>query len=174
MALFLSLLVGAIISYNFVQRDVRFQTLYKVITGQVQIDNQTLDTISSLRWANLKAGLEVVRADLKEGNWLSLLIGNGIKPETRRPLKEPAVGYESVFLVSEFIEKGLIGLLALLWLYGRYYLCILRYRLEEPLVIPFLLMPSVMFLGSVFTGFWDALLPLYFLWFRMVEEYGRV
>ncbi|MFN3947368.1 MAG: hypothetical protein ACK4LA_04690 [Aquificaceae bacterium] len=168
-----SLLVGFFASYNFLQKDVRFQTLYKVITGQVQLDSQTLDTISSLRWANFVAGLEVIKEDIKEGKWLPLLTGHGIKPETRLYLKPPAVGYESILFVSEFIEKGLIGLLAILWLYWRYYTYLLRYKIKEPLVIPFLLMPSVMFVGSLFTGFWDALLPLYFLWFKMIEEYEK-
>ncbi|MFN4319855.1 MAG: hypothetical protein ACK4FY_05230 [Aquificaceae bacterium] len=170
----LSLSFGAIFSYNFVKKDERFQVFYKVLTGQERLEDKTLDAISSLRWANLRSGLMVIERDVKEANIIPLLIGHGLKPEEREGLYiKSAVGYESVLFVSEFIEKGLLGLFAILWLYWKYYSFLFRYRLTDFLVIPFLLMPSVMFVGSLFTGFWDALLPLYFLWFRMVEQYER-
>ncbi len=170
----LSISLGAVFSYNFMKKDARFQAFYKVLTGQERLDNKTLDAISSLRWANLRAGLMVIERDIKEANVIPLLIGHGLKPEEREGLYiESAVGYESILFVSEFIEKGLLGLLALLWLYWKYYSFVFRYKLADFLVIPFLLMPSVMFVGSLFTGFWDALLPLYFLWFRMIEGYER-
>jgi len=170
----LSISLGAVFSYNFVKKDARFQAFYKVLTGQEKLDNRTLDAISSLRWANLRAGLMVIERDIKEANIVPLLIGHGLKPEEREGLYiKSAVGYESLLFVSEFIEKGLLGLLALLWLYWKYFSFVFRYKLADFLLIPFLLTPSVMFVGSLFTGFWDALLPLYFLWFRMIEQYER-
>ena len=166
--LLFSLFAGGLFSYNFIQKDVRFQTLYKVFVGEASLDQQTLDTISSYRLANLKASLWIIEKDIREGNIVPLLIGHGVKPEERLEVKW-GVGFESFFIFSEFIEKGFLGLLAVLWLYWRYYSFVLRYKIRDFLVIPLLLMPSIMFIGSLFTFFWDALLPLYLLWFGIVE-----
>lgn len=165
-----SLFAGILFSYNFVQKDARFQILYKVLIGEAKLDEQALNTISSSRLANLKAALWIIEKDIKEGNIVPLLIGHGIKPEERLEVKW-GIGFESLFIVSEFIEKGFLGLLSILWLYWRYYSFVLKYKVKDFLVIPLLLMPSVMFIGSIFTFFWDALLPLYLLWFRMIEGY---
>ncbi|MDM7267339.1 MAG: hypothetical protein P3W89_006940, partial [Aquificaceae bacterium] len=60
----------------------------------------TLDAISSLRWANLRAGIMVIERDIKEANIVPLLIGHGLKPEEREGLHiKSAVGYVSVLFI---------------------------------------------------------------------------
>lgn len=168
------LLIGMSFSYLFVQRDVRFQVLYRVFVGDQELNQETLNTISSVRLNNLKAGIEVIKGDVQKVDLLPLLIGHGINPGERLDVK-PAIGstYESVIFVSELIERGILGIVGILWIFFVYFSFLFRFKVKEFLLLPFLLMPSVMFIGSLFTGFWDALLPLYLLYFRMVEKYGR-
>ncbi|MFN3814253.1 MAG: hypothetical protein ACK4SM_06495 [Aquificaceae bacterium] len=168
------MLIGMTFSYFFMQKDVRFQALYKVFVGDKGLNQETLNTISSVRWNNLKAGIEVIRRDVQQRDLLPLLIGHGINPGERLSVK-PAIGstYESFFFISELIERGLLGIVGILWSFFAYYSFLFRFRVREFLFLPFLLMPSVMFIGSIFTVFWDALLPLYLLYFRMVEKHRK-
>ncbi len=77
-----------------------------------------------------------------------------------------------MLFISVLIENGILGLSGIAYLYAKYYTFVMRFRLsrENIFVVPFLLTPSLIFVGSIFTGFWDALLPLYLVWFRIVEE----
>ncbi|MEJ7555742.1 MAG: hypothetical protein WKI51_01685, partial [Aquificaceae bacterium] len=82
--------------------------------------------------------------------------------------------YESIFLLSELIEKGLLGLFAVLWVYYAYFRFLLGFRIEDN--VDYLLMPLLLALGShlvgtVFTFFWDAMLPLYLVLFMVVERF---
>jgi len=158
----------------FAQKDQRFFTITKVLLGQETLNEKTLDTILSTRWSNFKAGLEVIKRDINEGNYIQLLIGHGINSGYYLEPKSPAGGsYESVFLLSEFIEKGLLGLLGLLWLWGSYYSYLLNLKLkkeEDILLVPSLSFLSAMLVGSVFTLFWDAMLPWVLLVFRLAEK----
>ncbi|MCX8060613.1 MAG: hypothetical protein N3C13_05385, partial [Aquificaceae bacterium] len=121
-----------------------------------------------------KAGIEVVRRDFREGNWLPLLIGHGVNSGYYLEPKSPVGGvYESVLLISELIEKGFIGLLFVLWLYWVYLRFLLRFKISERgdyLLLPLLLALGSHLAGAVFTFFWDALLPLYLIMFRLVES----
>ncbi|WP_448588240.1 hypothetical protein [Thermocrinis sp.] len=171
-----SLTLAGALSFTFlVERDPRFSTMVEVVLGEKSLNDQTLDTISSIRWQILKAGLEVVKRDLQEGNYLPLLIGHGINSGYYLEPRSPVGGvYESVFLLSEFIEKGFLGLLGILWLWWSYYSYILRFRpksKEDFLVIPCLCFLSISLIGSVFTFFWDAMLPWMLLTFRIAERY---
>jgi len=158
-------------SFILSKKDVRFKTVFEVITGEREINDETLNIISSTRWDIAKAGIEVIKRDLREGNYLPLLIGHGIDSGYYLEPRSPVGGsYESVFLLSEFIEKGALGLLGVLWVMVAYYAYVLRVGLQDFLEIPLLLAPSVLFIGSVFTFFWDALLPLYLFLFRILEK----
>ncbi|WP_333784581.1 hypothetical protein [Thermocrinis sp.] len=158
-----------------VQKDQRFSTMTEVLLGQEALNEETLDVISSIRWTIFKAGLEVIKKDLKEGNYLPLLIGRGLNSGYYLEPKSPVGGtYESVFLLSEFIEKGILGLLGILWLWWAYYSYILKLKLrkeEDFLLIPSLSFLSTMLIGSVFTMFWDAMLPWTLLVFRVAEKH---
>ncbi len=150
-------------------KDQRFKTLFEVVEGRRKFNEEALNTILTNRWFILKEGLKVLQRDIKERRLIPLLLGHGLNAGKR--LHSPFGGYyESFLLFSEFIEKGLVGVIALTWLYLTYYLHLFRRRIKSLLEIPFLLIPSVVFLGALFTTFWDALLPLYLLSFGMVEE----
>jgi len=157
-----------------VQKDLRFSTMTEVLLGKKALNEETLDVISSIRWTIFKAGLEVVKKDLKEGNYLPLLIGHGLNSGYYLEPKSPVGGtYESVFLLSEFIEKGILGLLGILWLWWAYYSYLLKLKLkkeEDILLVPSLSFLSTMLIGSVFTMFWDAMLPWMLLVFRLAEK----
>ncbi|MEJ5339512.1 MAG: O-antigen ligase family protein [Aquificaceae bacterium] len=171
----ITLFIGFVASsVTLAQKDIRYRAVYEFITGKRALDDEALNTISSYRWEIAKAGIQVIKEDLQEGNWLPLLIGHGINSGYYLEPRSPVGGvYESVFLLSEFIEKGLIGLLAVLWVYYSYFRFLLNFRLmrrEEYLLMPLLLALGSHLIGSVFTFFWDAMLPLYLVMFRVVER----
>ena len=171
MILSILLVAGAGTFFVLSTKDARFKTTLEVIIGKREINEETLNIISTTRWNIAKTGLEVLRNDLKEGNYLPLLIGHGINSGYYLQPKSPAGGtYESVFLLSEFIEKGAIGLLSVLWIMISYYVYIIKRKLKDFLEIPLLFAPSLLFAGSVFTYFWDALLPLHLFLFRILER----
>lgn len=169
------LLVGSTVAFLFlVEKDPRFRALYEVITHQRSIDDRSLSVISSYRWDLAKAGIEVIRKDIEEKRVLNLLLGHGMDPAYRLNPPSPIGGgtYESVILISEFTEKGLLGLAAILWMFWSYYRYLIRFRFkqkEDFLLIPLVGMMSVHLIGSIFTGFWDAMLPLFLLYLRVVE-----
>jgi hypothetical protein len=160
-----------------VERDHRFAIAWELITGKRALDDQTLNVISSLRWEIFKKGLEVLQKDIKEGNYLELLIGHGINSGYYLEPKSPVGGtYESVFLLSELIEKGALGLAGILWLWFAYYSFFFSFKIrqrEDLLLLPSLSFLSFLLIGSIFTGFWDAMLPWILLMFRVVERHGE-
>lgn len=175
----LSLLLGFTVSSAILlDKDPRYKALYELITGKKAVNDETLNIISSYRWEIAKAGIEVIKKDIQERNWLALAIGHGINSGYYLEPKSPVGGvYESVFLLSEFIEKGLLGLLAVLWVYWSYFRFLAGFRLrgKEDLLLMSLLLPLGFHLvGAVFTFFWDAMLPLYLILFRVVEGLRNV
>jgi len=160
-----------------VEKDHRFATAWELITGKRALDDQALNSISSLRWEILKKGLEVLQKDIKEKNYLELLVGHGINSGYYLEPKSPMGGtYESVFLLSELIEKGVLGLAGILWLWFAYYSLFFSFKIrqrEDLLLLPSLSFLSVLLIGSIFTGFWDAMLPWILLMFRVVERHGK-
>ncbi|MCC6062919.1 MAG: hypothetical protein LM570_00025 [Thermocrinis sp.] len=160
-----------------VEKDHRFAIAWELITGKRALDDQALNSISSLRWEIFKRGLEVLQKDIKEKNYLELLIGHGINSGYYLEPKSPVGGtYESVFLLSEPIEKGVLGLAGILWLWFAYYSFFFRFKIrqrEDLLLLPSLSFLSVLLIGSIFTGFWDAMLPWILIMFRVVERHGE-
>lgn len=130
----------------------------------------SFDRFSSNRLELALRGLEIISISLKEGRWFSLIFGNGILPGSRlNPPSHVGGTYESVFFISETVEKGLLGLAGILILWVRYFRFLLSVRLsrENALILPFLMMLGWHLLSSVFTHFWDALLPMYLIFFRV-------
>ena len=172
----LTLFVGfAVSTAILVQKDIRYKTMYEIVLGQKPINDETLNHISSYRWEIAKAGVQVVGKDIQERNYLALAIGHGINSGYYLEPKSPVGGvYESIFLLSEFIEKGFLGLFAVLWVYYAYFKFLLGFRIKDS--VDYLLMPLLLALGShlvgtVFTFFWDAMLPLYLVLFIVVERF---
>lgn len=168
---FLSFLSG----YAYLSsKDARFKTFNDIILGKKELNLQTLNRISSARLTLLLDGLEVIKEDIRERRFINLLIGHGIRAGEYLPHKYgfKAGRYESIFIVSEFIERGLIGLIGILMIYFSYFKKIILFRLRENqdfykliLVIPL----GLHLIQAVFTYFWDALLPMYLLLFKISE-----
>jgi hypothetical protein len=156
-----------------VKKDIRFQALSKVLFDGASLSDAHLETISSLRWGNFKGGLTVIRNDLLNLEIVHILIGHGIHPGANLNPKPFGTNYESVFIISEYIERGLLGLVGMLIIYSRYIKFLLGFgvnRKEDFLRLPLLIVPAALMTGAIFTFFWDARLPLYFLLFGLIEK----
>ncbi|ACN98485.1 putative membrane protein [Sulfurihydrogenibium azorense Az-Fu1] len=150
--------------------------LEAVFTGKTLSEGE-LNEFSSARWEIGKKGLEVIRKDFENKNILPILIGHGYNAGARLDPPSP-VGrsYESIFLISEFINIGLIGLLGLIFLMYKYFKFVLFTKLQSKdqiVALPFLVFPTYFLVGGIFSGIWDAILPLYFLMFGIAENYFK-
>ncbi len=176
--IFLSVLIVG--GYFYLSKtDVRFQVLNNIVLGEKELNFDTLNRISSARIGIGIDAVNIIKNDIKKGNWLNLLIGHGVRSGYYLPHEYSPKNwhkYESIFILSEFIEKGIIGLIAVL---GIFFLAFKRFvtvKIKEPsdIVALGLFVPLLIHLiGSVFTFFWDALLPMYLLLFKIGEIYFR-
>ncbi len=171
-----ALLVGLIGTYTYLSvTDERFKILNEVIFGKKEFNYHNLNRISSTRLGILMDGLEIIGENVREGNVLNLLLGHGIRsgkylPHKRSP--ESWERYESVILVSELIERGLIGLVSIAAFYIFAFRRFMRVRIKDPEQVLYLMgfVPLLVHLvGAIFTFFWDALLPLFLVLFRTSE-----
>ncbi len=159
--------------------DYRFKLLNNVIIGKEKFNLETLNSIGSNRVHIAIDAVNIIKTDLKQGNWINLLIGHGIRsgyylPHVYSP--KNFVKYESIFILSEFIEKGLIGLLAILAIFFIAFKTFISIKIKTDfdLVAIGLFVPLLIHLvGSIFTFFWDALLPAYLLLFKIGEVYFK-
>ncbi len=163
-------LSASILTVFLIEKDYRFQAVYQVIKGEKVLDDETLDKMSSGRWGLFKQGLHIIKEDIKEGNFLTLLIGHGIEPKKRFETNPVINQYESIFIVSELVEKGLLGTLGIIWIMISYYLNLFRCKLENPLVLSFLLALNIQVIGGIFTFFWDAMLPTFLIMYKLAQQ----
>ncbi len=156
--------------YILTNKDKRFQHFYEVVTGKRKLDWRTFNIITTTRGYKFKRGIEKLRKSWQEGKYITLLIGHGI--EKYKPYLPPP--YESIFLMSEFIEKGAIGLLGILLFFYRYFKIFFKFSIrkkEDILIVPSLIIPSINIGATIFNVFWNATLPLYILLLGMVEYF---
>ncbi len=168
------LIIGSAGYIYLSKTDHRFKTLNEVILGKRPLNERTLNIISSGRYAIFKEGLVVLKKDLKKGEILPLLIGHGVRAKEylspKSPIRQPR--YESFFIFSEFIERGLIGVIGILLIYFVYLREIFRFRITEKM--DFYRLIAILPLGihliqTLFTYFWDAMLPVFFILFKVYE-----
>ncbi|MCX7760496.1 MAG: hypothetical protein N2Z81_04845 [Hydrogenothermaceae bacterium] len=161
--------------FYLVNKDSRFRTLYDIFSGKSQLTDETANTIVSGRWQLFQEGVEVIKKDFKDGNYFNILFGHGVGCGNRlQPKAYNGSDYESTIFISEFIIRGVVGLVGILWMMLSYFTYLLRINfvlLEDILVAPSLFMLGCIFVGSLFSGFWDALLPLYLLLFGITESF---
>ncbi len=170
------ILIGLISSgyLYLIDRDVRFKTLHEIIIGKRSLDKESINVISSARYNIMLDGIEIIKNDIKNLNIGNLLIGHGVRSGLYLPHRYSPSNwerYESVILVSEFIERGIIGLTAILAIYFLAFkrFLTLKVNKENITLIVFFIPLLLHLIASIFTFFWDALLPLYFLLFRLGE-----
>ena len=157
-----------------VKKDHRFITLVEVITGKRPLDEQALDRISSLRVGNFKAGLEITKRDIEERNVLPLIIGHGAHSGAilDPPPATGGAGYESVILFHEFIERGVLGAVAIALLYAIPLITIFRIdfsKEENALLITFVGFLIFYNFSKLFRPYVDSLFPLALLMFALAE-----
>lgn len=170
------LFLGSAIAYAYLStKDYRFQTFNEILLGKRSLDYETLNRISSSRYGILLDGIEIIKTDIKERRVLNLLLGHGIRSGAYLPHKRSPQNwqrYESVIFVSEFIERGVVGLLSILAIYFIAFKRFLETKLENSediLVLAGFIPLLIHLIGSTFTFFWDALLPLFLLLFKFSE-----
>ncbi len=170
---------GGMATAVLVQKDYRFRTFYEVVVGRRTLDESALQDISNYRWGLFKQGLSVVKRDWEEFNLVPILIGHGHEPGRRLEPKPTIKGYEgtqyeSIFILTEYIERGLIGLMGILWLMASYYWSLIRHKLKDAMSLSFLLDLSIQLSGAFFTSFWDAMLPLFLVMYRLACKYEEL
>lgn len=157
------------------ETDDRYKRMLITLIEGKKISESQINEFSTLRWEIGKKGIEVIKKDFENVNIVPILIGHGYNAGQRlNPPSPVGRSYESIFLISEFINIGLIGLLGLLSMMYRFFKFVLLVKiklLEDVIGFPFLLFPAYLFVGGVFSGIWDAILPLYFLMFGIAEKY---
>lgn len=159
-----------------VRQDPRFVALVKVIRGEVELNDETLNAISTTRWGNLKNAIIVIKKDIEEGNLLHLLIGHGIYSGQKLdpPPYTPGLAfYESIVFVQELIQRGILGALAILFIFYRSVRFLLSMNLgreENLLLLPFAGFLVFYNLGMLFKPYVNATLPLALLMFGIVES----
>ncbi len=165
-----SLLVTFITTYILVEKDKRFQYFYEVVTGKRELNKRSFNIITTTRGYKFEHGIKRLQKSWQEGNYIAFIIGHGI--EKYDPYLPPP--YESIFLLSEFVEKGAIGLFGILLFFYRYFRFFFKFSLnrkEDILLVPYLIIPSIHIGATIFNVFWNAILPLYILFLGMVEYF---
>lgn len=155
----------------------KYQIMFRIITFDKTLTQEELNQFSSARWEIGKKGMEVIEKDIKNRDFLPLLIGHGYNSGYYLDPPSP-VGrtYESIFLISELIQKGLIGLFGILlfmYLYFKFILTIKIINLQNFIAWPFAVFPTYFLIGGIFSGMWDAILPLYILLFGLSERFYK-
>ena len=176
-AVFSYLFVFSVFDYWFLSKnDYRFKEMNKMLL-QKEISEKELNRISSRRYHILLDAIDIIKEDIKEKRVLNLLFGHGVRSGAYLPhkrSKKTDEKYESFFVISEFIEKGLVGTAAVLFIMFLAFKRFLKLKIvhEEQFFAVVLFLPLILHLiGVTFTFFWDALLPLYFLLFKAGEVY---
>lgn len=151
----------------------KYKTIVKIIT--LQASEEEINKFSSNRWYIGKRGIEVIKKDIENKNIVPLLIGHGYNSGYYLDPPSP-VGrtYESIFLISEFIQKGILGLLGIIFMMFVYFKYIFSLKIKNTkqfVAFSFAVFPTYFFVGGIFSGIWDAILPLYFLLFGLSEKY---
>jgi hypothetical protein len=172
-SVFLILSIGG--TYYAVQKFPKYKLLFEFVFQGKDLTEEQLNEFSSARWEIGKKGIEIIKKDIENKNILPLLIGHGYAAGERLDPPSP-VGrsYESIFLISEFINIGLIGLIGIIFLMYRFFKFAITVKLSEfnqIVGLPFLVFPAYFLVGGIFSGMWDAILPLYFLMFGIAENY---
>ncbi len=170
-----SVLVLSVGGFYVFRKDPRFDVIIKMVKGE-HITTKELNTVSSLRYKIMLHALRVIKSDIKNRNVLGILIGHGVRSGIKLDPKLGLEKFESFEGISEYIEKGLIGLIGLVWFYVRalkFSFSIKAKNKEDFLFIPFLSTMVYQLFGSLFTFFWSLYLPLILLLFGVAEEYFK-
>lgn len=170
-------LISLISGYIYLSKtDPRFQILNYLITHPNEINYQTLNRLSSTRVDIGSDAIKIIENDIKNKNILNLLIGHGIWSGAYLPHEKSPKDYgkyESFILLSEFIEIGLLGIIAEIAIFFIFFKKFIKAKIKnkEDIFAILLFIPlSTHLLGALFTFFWDALLPLYLLLFKIGEK----
>ena len=172
------LLTGGFLYFAEHQKDPRFVLALEVLKGQRELNEETLDRLSTTRWNNLKASLVVVGRDFSEGNIVPLLVGHGIYGggKLTPPPPNGLPYYEGIGIVLEFIQRGALGVIALILIFLRSLKVLFSLdlgRRESLMLLPFVSYMVFYNFSAVFTPYVNATLPVALLMFGLAEGYLR-
>ncbi len=168
-----SLVVLSIGGFFVFRNDPRFDVIVKILKHQ-NIDTKELNTVSSTRYKIMLHAFRVIEKDIDDKNIPAILIGHGVRSGLKL---DPSLGlekFESFEAISEYIEKGLIGLMGLIWFYWRvlkFSFSLKAIKPEDFLFVSFVSTMVYQLFGSLFTFFWSLYLPLILLLFGIAENY---
>jgi len=175
---FFLLMGGAFLYAVQKSSDPRFTYAAEIIRGERELDDETLNKLSTRRWDNLKAGLVIIGKDVSELNLLPLLIGHGIYSghKLSPPPPNGLPYYESVVFVQEFIQRGILGVIAMVLIFMRSFRLFFSLDLsrgEHLLVLSAVSYLVFYNLSSIFTPYVNASFPVALFLFGLAEGYLR-
>ncbi len=168
-----SILLLSVGGFFVFRHDPRFDVIVKILKHE-HVTTKELNTVSSLRYKIMIHAFRVIKKDIKDKNIVAIAIGHGVRSGLKLDPKLGLEKFESFEGISEYIEKGLIGLIGLVWFYVRalkFSFSIKAKNKEDFLFIPFLSTMVYQLFGSLFTFFWSLYLPLILILFGMAENY---
>ncbi len=173
------LAVGGFLYLAEYKKDHRFVTAMRIIEGEFTLNDEVLNSLSSRRWDILKAGLKVIEKDFSQGNIVHLLIGHGIYSGQKLDPPPPIRGlefYESIVFVQEFIQRGFLGVIAMIFIFVRSIIFLIRLNLDdqrEIILLPFAAYLVFYNLSTIFTPYVNATMPLALFTFAVAEACKR-
>lgn len=171
------LAVGGFLYLAEYKKDHRFVTAIRVIKGEVTLNDKVLNSLSSRRWDILKSGLKVIEKDISQKNIVHLLIGHGIYSGQKLDPPPPIRGlefYESIVFVQEFIQRGFLGVIAMVFIFVRSLIFLVKLNLrkrEDLVLLPFAAYLVFYNLSTVFTPYVNATMPIALFTFGIAEAY---
>jgi len=146
-------------------------------SGDREILDKRLDSLLSGRYLIFQKAIELTRRAWEENDYFSLFFGFGIDARKYFPsFKKNEFTdffFESTFVVSEYIARGVLGVagvLLLFWNAFRWISFWFKRRDEEEEYLLAFLIPVVYHFGYIlFNYFWQIELPLYLLFFGLAE-----
>ncbi len=156
------------------EKDPRFRVVIEILKGEKELSEETINRLTTTRWNNLKAGLVIIGRDFKNTDIVPLLIGHGIY-SGHKLVPPPPNGlpyYESVVFVQEMIQRGILGLTAMILIFIRSLKLFISVdlRKRENLMLSSMASYLVFYnFSSLFTPYVNATFPVALFMFGLAE-----
>jgi 4-amino-4-deoxy-L-arabinose transferase-like glycosyltransferase len=172
---------------------ILFVSIFALVTGVVYVSvernynfshfsiSEIVQLASSNRDKIAMDAISIIKSDFAEGRVINILIGHGENCGIYLPHSYSHncnhAKYESIFLLSEFMEKGLIGVFIEIFMIYKVFLFMfsLGKRKKNLILLLWGSIPLVIhFLGMIFVFLKDPTLPTWLLMFRLSENASKL